>query len=128
MSKAITHNESYRNVTNKKLSNTSQIKMFNILRDLQDDELFINIFRSYVLNESVFDNERYYELHEVTSTDWFDSIAHEYYQNHNLWWLVAMTNNIVNPFEGLNEGDFIRVLKPEHIYKILKEIQYIGQL
>jgi hypothetical protein len=88
----------------------------------------MNIFRSFIVNDSIFNNARYYNLHEVDSSDWLDGIAYQYYENDGLWWLVAMTNNIVNPFEELEEGNFLRILKPQYIYNILKEIQYIGQL
>lgn len=120
--------QTFREITNKRLRNTSPIKMFNILRDLKDNEMFVNIFRSYNINESTFNNERLYETHQVTSTDWLDNISYEYYETDALWWVIAMTNNIVNPFEGINEGDSLRILKYQYVYKILKEIQSIGEL
>jgi hypothetical protein len=118
----------FRQETGKKLSNTSQLKMFNMLENLRDNKKFMNIFRSFIVNDSIFNNARYYNLHEVDSSDWLDTIAYQYYENDSLWWIIAMTNNIVNPFEELEEGNFLRILKPQYIYNILKEIQYIGQI
>jgi hypothetical protein len=59
----------FRQETGKKLSNTSQLKMFNMLNDLKDDVKFMNIFRSFIVNDSIFNNARYYNLHEVDSSD-----------------------------------------------------------
>jgi len=128
MNKSIKTNKSFKEITGKRLNNTSQLKLFNILQDLQDNERFINIFRSYIINESNFDDERYYDIHEVDSSDWLDGISYQYYETDNLWWLIAMTNNIVNPFEDISEGDALRILKPSYLYKILKEIERVGDL
>lgn len=128
MNKSIKTNKSFKEITGKRLTNTSQLKLFNILKDLKDNEKFINIFRSYIVNESNFDDERYYDVHEVDSSDWLDSISYQYYETANLWWVVAMTNNIVNPFEDISEGDHLRILKSNYLYKILKEIERVGDL
>mgnify|MGYP000683358189 CR=1 FL=1 len=128
MNKSIKTNQSFKETTGKRLTNTSQLKLFDLLQDLQDNEKFINIFKSYIVSESNFDDERYYEIHEVDHSDWLDEISYKYYETDNLWWLIAMTNNIVNPFEDVSEGDFLRILKPEYLYKILKEIETIGDL
>lgn len=120
--------QSFRETTGKRLKNTSPLKMFNILRDLKDDEKFLNIFRSFVVNDSVFNNERLYEEHQVEENDWLDNISYQYYETDALWWIIAMTNNIVNPFEEPKAGDSLRILKQRYVYKILKEIEHIGDL
>jgi len=118
----------YSEETQIRLNNTSQLKMFNILKDSVDREKFLNIFRSYNVNDSAFDNERLYDQHEIEETDFFDNLSYKYYNSDGLWWVIAMTNKIVNPFEELEPGQSIKILKPNHVYKILKEVGYIGSL
>lgn len=120
--------KSLREEIGERIKNTSPLKLFNILQDLSDNEKFINIFRSYIIKESVFDDERYYQEHNVDVSDTWDSISYQYYETDSLWWVIAMTNNIINPFEGLSEGQTLKILKPSYIYKILKEIERIGNL
>ncbi|MFW6377491.1 MAG: hypothetical protein ACOCZ5_02480 [bacterium] len=62
-------NERYQDLTGITNKNTSQLKMFNILKDLEKVEYFANIFRSYILNDVHIDDYRYYLLHDVTNTD-----------------------------------------------------------
>lgn len=123
---SIKTNTTFREETGKRLKNTSQLKLFNILQDLDNREKFINIFRCYIVNGSVLDNERFYDSHEIGDNDWPDSISYQYYETESLWWLIMMINNIVNPFEELTEGKQLKILKPQYIYKVLKEIENVG--
>lgn len=120
--------EKYKDLTGLIPKNSSQLKMFNILKDLEKLEYFANIFRSYMLDRTHIDDYRYYILHDVTNTDWWDSISFQYYRTSSLWWAVAAVNNVVNPFEELNEGDSIKILKNDHVYRILKDINDLGRL
>ena len=126
MGQSIETNTTIREEIGKRIKNTSPLKLYNILRDLTDDIKYINIFKSYVINETNFDDERFYSEHQVDSSDWWDSISYEYYETDNLWWMIAMTNYVVNPFEGLEEGTSLKILKPDYVYKLLKEVEKVG--
>jgi hypothetical protein len=39
-----------------------------------------------------------------------------------------MFNNVVNPFEFLEPGLQIKILRPTYIYQVIKEIKNIGIL
>lgn len=38
-----------------------------------------------------------------------DKIAYDYYGNYNLWWILAVANNILDPFTELTVGQVIRI-------------------
>lgn len=118
----------FRELTGKRLNNTSSLNLYNILRDKDEDIDFMNIFRSYVVSDSNFDDRRLYNQHQVTETDWLDNISYRYYDTPALWWLIALTNNIVNPFEDPKAGDSLKILKFEYIYRILREVDAVGDL
>lgn len=120
--------EKYQNLTGITNKNTSQLKMFNILKDLEKVEYFANIFRSYILNDAHIDDYRYYIQHDVTNTDWWDTISNQYYGTPKLWWILAAINNVVNPFEELTEGDVVKVLREQYTYKIIKDSNNLGKL
>jgi len=50
------------------------------------------------------------DFHEVTSGEehMIDLIAHNYYGNENLWWIIAEANKIINPF-FIPAGTILRI-------------------
>lgn len=116
----------YNKFTQQNLSNSTQLKMFNILEDVRNNTYYLNIFRSYVINMSALNDSSFYETYEVENDDWFDNISFKFYNTPSLWWVVCIVNNIVNPFEELEPGKILRILKNTHIYSILKEVRNVG--
>jgi len=121
-------NTTFRKETGQKLKNTSFLKLHKILKDFDENQLLINIFRSYVMKDHVFNNKRYYTLYEIGNDQWWDTISYNFYETDSLWWVIATTNDVINPFEELNEGDSLKILKPVYIYKLLKEVEQVGEL
>jgi len=119
-------NQSYNDITGKRLINISQLRLFNILRD-DDSEYFMNIFRSFNINEEVVNNTLYYNSYEVGDNEWWDNISYSVYETPNLWWIIAMVNNVVNPFEELTEGDIIKYLRKEYLYTLMRDVEGISQ-
>lgn len=116
----------YRKLTNQTLGNSSQLKLFKIGNEISNNTKYLNIFRSYILNKSNLNKSSFYDLYEVDNDDWLDTIAFKVYGSPALWWIIAIVNNISNPFEDLETGNILRILKPNYIYNILKEIKTIG--
>lgn len=114
----------YKEIRNRRLHNFSQLQGFNILKDGGD--YFFNIFEGYKISEEVKDNEDWIVYHTVEHNDWWDTIAYKYYENENLWWIVALTNDVINPFEELNEGDYIKIIDRRWLYNIVKEVKSIS--
>ena len=114
-------------ITGHRLNNISHLKLFNILEDIDKTKL-LNIWRSFTFNDDVIDNTPYYETYEVENEDWWDNIAYKFYNSPNLWWVIAMMNNVVNPFEELEIGSNIKILREQYLYQLLKEIRGIAEL
>lgn len=114
-------------VTGIRLSNSSFLRLFNILEDENNDK-FMNIFRSYALNETISDNTVYFFTYDVEADDWWDNISNKYYNTPYLWWVICLMNNIANPYEDLVEGTQLKILKNEYIYYLIKEIRSISEL
>jgi hypothetical protein len=118
---------SYSDITDNRLGNTSYLKLFNLLQDTVTSDYLFNIWKGYEVNDEIYINT-YYELYEVENEDWWDSISYKYYQTPDLWWLLTIINNVDNPFEFLEEGKQIYILKNEFLYSFLKEVKNIGVL
>lgn len=119
--------DSFYDIVGIKIKVSSQLNMFNILIDPNDIK-YINIFKTYVINENILNNAMLYYTHEIGYDEWWDNISNEYYGTPDLWWIISTMNSIVNPFESLNEGDLLKILKPEFIPQVLKDIEIISKL
>lgn len=112
-------------LTGIRLKSVSQLQLFNILQD-ESNTQFFNIWRAYSINKRIKEEGSYFITYQVESDDWWDSIASKIYKNKNLWWIVALFNEVENPFEELIEGKTLYILKSEYLYTLLKEIKSIS--
>ncbi|HRR48410.1 MAG TPA: hypothetical protein P5293_00320 [Bacteroidales bacterium] len=119
--------ESFEDLTGHTLLNVSYIKLFNIMKE-EDGTLFLNIFRSYEINESLFRDVMYYSVYEVQEEDWWELISNGFYNSVGLWWVTPLANKVINPFEELDKENDIQVLVPSVIPILLREIRDIGEL
>ena len=118
----------YYDETGERLNNTSFLNLFNILLDVDRTTKFLNIFKSYVINDSVTTDIVFYDLYEVGDNASWDTISFDVYGTPYLWWILTLMNNIVNPFEALNAGDNIKILRPDYLYILMKDIDKIKDL
>lgn len=119
-------NRTFYEVTGRRLPNSSYLNLFDVLRDTETNEKFLNIFKSYIVSDTSLDEIVIYDSYEAENNDWWDTIATKFYGNPFLWWVIAMTNDVINPFEYLEPGQEVKVLKQEYLHQILKEIRRIG--
>lgn len=117
----------FHNITKIRLSNTSIIRLFDILKDTEGN-LFLNIFKSYGINSEYLKSDTIYDFYTMGPNDWWDNLAASYYENPQLWWIIPLINNIVNPFEGVPEGTIIKILSPKYIYAVLRDIDNLSAL
>lgn len=106
------------------------LSILNMFKPMVDDDknIFLNIFRTYTVNKTVLEQEMMFKYHTVGYNEWLDIISNTYYRTPYLWWTITIFNNIVNPFEDINEGDVLKILRYEHVYIILDNMSYIGNL
>lgn len=118
----------YYDETERRLNSTSFLNLFDILLDTDRSTKFMNIFKSYTVNDQATTDILFFDTHEVDSNAWWDDISVEFYGTPYLWWVIALMNDIINPFEELEAGDNIKVLKPDYLYTILKDIERLKEL
>ncbi len=62
-----------------------------------------------------------YDLYVATETgDRLDSLAHNFYQDPNLWWIIAAANNIHTAPIGFKDGTILRI--PLNYQKIIADL------
>lgn len=118
--------DTFYEITGRRLHNTSQMNLFPILLDHDGDTHFMNIFRSFVVDETVSTDTIFYDTYEVGHDAWWDNISAELYGTPYLWWIIALINNVTNPFEELEEGSNIKYLRSEYLYTLFKDIERLA--
>lgn len=108
-------------------STFSFLKLFNILLDEDRETKFLNIFRSYIANEDIYSSVAFFETYEVSNGEHWDNVSYNLYSTPFLWWIIVLLNNIVNPFEELEDGDILTVLKEEYIYSLTGDLEKIAE-
>lgn len=114
--------------TGKRLSSISSLKLYPIFLDNDRETKFLNLFRSYRLNEDVITNVVFYDTYEVSNNEYWDDVAFNLYGIPQLWWVVALINNVVNPFEELEDGDTLKVLRENYIYTLMNDLESLSEL
>lgn len=103
------------------------MRLFNILLDEDRETKFMNIFRSYIINDSVFTETDFFNTYEVANGEFWDNISWNIYESPYLWWILAILNNTVNPFEELEDGQILKVLRPDYVYTLVKDLERIAE-
>lgn len=106
---------------------TSLLNAFSVMQD-EDRIRFVNIFRSYTLSDDTKNNSRIFEYYQVEGDEFLDDISSKLYGSPNLWWVIAVFNDIENPFEGIEEGQTLKVLSGAILYSVFDDIRTIGEL
>ena len=123
--------ESFFELTGNTLRNTSMLRLFNILLDEIDRETkFVNLFKSFKINEDLMRDITFFNTYEVEGEGqaWWDNVSFDVYGTPFLWWMVALFNGVVNPFEDLNPGENLTILRTEYLYTIFKDMDTISEL
>jgi hypothetical protein len=59
------------------------------------------------------------------SSDRLDLLAHKYYGDQNLWWIIAVANNLNDASLFIEEGIQLRI--PSNIGNILRDLEKINK-
>jgi len=121
---------SFYELTGHELRTTTLIRLFNILLDEDRLTYFLNIFKSLRVNQNIMTNIALFDTYEVEGEReaWWDNISYDIYGTPYLWWVIALFNDVTNPFEELVEGTNLKVLKPEYLYTLFKDMDNISEL
>ena len=60
-----------------------------------------NLFRRFVVNPDIFDRTVYYATYKMKSGERLDNVAYKFYENTDMDWIIALTNNITNIYKDL---------------------------
>ena len=120
-------NKEYRELTDQKLPTSSRLNLYDIIQDI-DMVYAINIFKTIDITDYVKNNNDFFLTHIAEEDEWWDNISYKYYQTPALWYIICIMNNILNPYEEIEKGQLIKVIRQVYLYNIFKDIRTIAEL
>jgi len=91
--------------------------LFNIYKD-ESDNYFYNLSNSLIIDDEI--NPVFYDEYHSTEYDNLYHISHKFYDDVNLWWIIAYANDLVNPFDLENKS--LKILKKPVVNQIINSL------
>lgn len=114
--------KTFEDITGLILSTPSFLNLLPIELD-ENGDYILNIFRFYSIYDSIKNDVVYFNTYEADEDDWWENIAYDVYNNVDLWWVTCMMNDVINPFEEIEPGKNLKILKTEAIPNLIREIR-----
>lgn len=105
--------EFYKESRNKSRNKTDRYKNCPILEDEDTGDILISTREDEEIFKRSTDIYHRVQPHESRR---LDILAHIYYKNPLLWWVIAQANNIYDPFYYVEPGTLLRVPSIETLY------------
>lgn len=118
--------KSYLDIKSIGLDNYDMLNMFNVLID-EEETYFFNIFKEFTISSTIMENQSY--LNNIIVIDpWWENISYSYYNLIELWWLVCVVNDVLNPFEEIEEAQTLTMLPKNIIMLLQNDMSVINNL
>ena len=103
----------YNEIRNNSRDNTDRYRSCKLLEDKETGEVLLSTRE--IVDIPVKSDDIYHRV-KSHETSRLDVLAHKYYKNPLLWWVIAQANNITDPMKLLNPGDILRIPSIESLY------------
>jgi hypothetical protein len=121
-------NKTFIDLTRQRLNTSSRLNTYNIFRITETNQYFLNIFRAFEVTSKVKQDNRYFFLYTALEDEWWDNISFQHYGTSYYWYLLCELNDVVNPYEQLESGQQIKVLRQSYLYEVFKDMSRISKL
>ena len=102
------------------LQPSSYESIFNMYQD--EGEFFAyNILRT-IRFPADLDNEFFF-YYQVVGKDTWCRLSFNQYGTIQLWWLICLTNKIMNPVKFPDAGVVLKILKPQYVSEVIDQIK-----
>jgi hypothetical protein len=93
--------------------------LFNVYEE--DGYYYYNLLKNIKLPDDL--GPSFYSLTRPYPGELLPQISYRVYKEVNLWWAIALANNINNPLEKLNPETPLKILTPSLINNIISTIR-----
>ena len=103
-----------------KLSAQNLENLFYVFKR-DNGQYFYNILKTVNFPEDI--DPTLYTQYETKPKDTWPLIAHNFYKDVRLWWIVCSANQIMNPVKQPEPGTILKIIAPEMVRSILNKIK-----
>ena len=100
------------------LSDFTYERIFNIYKT--DSQYAYNILRTIHI-PSDLDKDLYFYVRVTGSASW-PQLSFNHYNTIRLWWLICLTNGILNPVINPTPGTIVKLIKRDYLNLIIQQI------
>lgn len=93
--------------------------IFNVYTD-ENDRYFYNLLQTVVLPSNL--PKGYFDEYSVVYGDTWPLISYKNYNTTNLWWIILMCNDIMDPTTIAPPSTKLKILKTEVVSLVLTQI------
>lgn len=90
-----------------------------------NNQYYYNLLKSLYIDNDI-DPRKIYYMPVKSSLPW-STISYNAYGTIELWWLIALVNQIYNPIINPTVGTVLKVVRPEYIPELLGELKTLLQ-
>lgn len=94
--------------------------LFNVY-ETDDGDYYYNITRKVNIPDDL--SPQLFQLYIVVKGDTWTGLAHRFYGDVRLWWVICATNQIANPLSLPEAGQMLKVLGSDMVQPILSKIK-----
>lgn len=105
---------------NPEISYENIFRVYSTENSNQSNFLYYNLLNSVYLPANLSPTT-YYTITINRRLPW-TAISYNEYRTIELWWLIALTNNIFNPVQYPSPGTTLKIIKPELVKVIINDI------
>lgn len=103
------------------LPTLNEFRYENLFKVYKIDDYYIyNIINTLKLDDDI-DPEFYY-IYTVKRPMAWTIVSYENYNTIDLWWLICIMNDIMNPVQFAESGTELKVLRPEYVRIVVDRI------
>lgn len=91
-------------------------KISYTLDDDETNQVVTDIFKRVILSKEFQENNSYFEIYDILDGETPEQVSYRFYGTQDLYWLVLMTNNIIDPrFEWpVSEAELIKRVESKY--------------
>ena len=108
----------------KELPFIQDVRYENIFKLAKSDKFFFyNIIKKITIPKDI-QSEIFYEIRINSNKPW-TTLSNDIYGTQDLWWLICLLNEVYNPINNPKLGSVYKIIRPDFVSTILKEIKRI---
>ena len=108
----------------------TKLSLLNLFPIVKVEELMIaDFWNAYQITNEFKSQSELFETYKTSDQERWDLIAQQFCEERELWWLIALFNDIEDPFAIYFDLDVpqsikqLRILRPENVPLVLNEIR-----